>query len=75
MYPKSAVKVNDWLAPAATVIAPAGDIFPPAPALAVIVYVVGAKLAVIVWAALTPVNVYELAAPTETPSTITAVIW
>ena len=53
----AAVIVNDWFAPEFTLTAPEGEMLPLAPAEAVIVYVLIAKLAEIVWFAVTFVNV------------------
>ena len=64
-----------WLAAALTTTAPAGVIEPLAPALAVIVNVLIAKLAAIVWLASTFVKLYVVTAPTLTPSTSTSSTW
>ena len=50
---------------------PLGEMVPPVPAEALIVYVLTVKLADIVWFAVTLLNVYELTAPTDAPSTRT----
>ena len=64
--------VKPWLAAAFTATAPAGVIEPFAPALAVIVYVLIAKLALITWLARTFVKLYVVTAPTLMPSTSTS---
>ena len=48
---------------------------PPVPAEGVTVNVLMAKLAEMVWFAVTLLNVYELIAPCETPSTCTSRMW
>ncbi len=68
-----------WLKPPVTETAPTGFIVPPAPALAVIVYVFEMNDALIVWLATTFGNVYEYDVSPETPaidvpSTITLAI-
>ncbi|TMG82452.1 MAG: hypothetical protein E6H78_14685 [Betaproteobacteria bacterium] len=64
--------VNVWLATALTVTLPAGEILPLAPADAAMVNVLIAKLAAIVWLAMTLLKVYVDTAPTDTPSTRTS---
>ena len=63
-----------WLPPCATCTVPDGLMPPFAPADAVIVYAMGAKLAEIVCVAVTLEKVYVLTAPAEAPSTITPAI-
>jgi hypothetical protein len=68
------VIVNVLLAPDATVTVPEGEIIPPVPAEALMVYEVlllAVKLAEIVWFAVTLLKVYEVTAPTDDPSTRT----
>ena len=64
------VLFEPWL----TDTAPDGEIVPPVPADAVIVYEIAEKVALMVWAAVTLLKVYELIAPTEVPSTVTLVM-
>jgi hypothetical protein len=61
------VLFEPWL----TDTAPDGEIVPPVPADAVIVYEIAEKVALMVWAAVTLLKVYELIAPWDTPSTVT----
>ena len=63
---------NAWLEPQFTDTAPLGEMAPFAPADAVIVSMSIAKLAAIVWLAVTLVNVWAVTGPTETPSTRTS---
>src|SRR5258705_8783475 len=65
------VMVKAWLPPEGTTTAPLGLIVPPVPAEAVIVKLTAAKVAEIVWAAVTFVKLKEAIAPCETPSTST----
>ena len=67
--------VNVWLAPNATVCGAAGLMLPLSPAVGVIVYTLMAKLTLIVWSAVTLVNVWLVTAPTETSSTRTSATW
>src|SRR6185369_1073693 len=61
--------------PHVTCVSPDGVIDPFEPAIELIAEGgFSVKLAVIVWPAWTPVNVYVLTAPTETPSTTTSAI-
>ena len=48
---------------------------PWSPAVGVIVYVSIANVALIVWSAVTLVNVWLVTAPTEPPSTRTSAMW
>ena len=70
-YPVLAVIEKVWFEPPLTATAPEGDMEPPVPADALIVNVLTAKLADIVWLEVTLVKVYELTAPSEAPSTST----
>ena len=63
------------MAPRLTVTVPLGLMEPLAPALAVTVKVSMAKVAAIVWLAVTFEKVYEVTAPTEVPSTVTFATW
>ena len=56
-YPVLGVIVKVWFDPPLTATAPEGDMEPPVPADALIVYVFTAKLADIVWFAVTLLNV------------------
>ena len=67
--------VKVWLAPELTDTAPLGVIDPLEPALAVTVKVSMAKVAAMVWLAVTFEKVYEATAPTEVPSTVTFATW
>ena len=67
--------MNVWLFPQFTETFPLGEIEPPEPAEAEIVYGPSAtKVAAIVWFAVTFVNGYEDGVPTDTPSTFTSAI-
>ena len=72
-YPADGVIVNVWLDPLFTVTVPEGVIVPPVPAEAVMLQVTttGLKLALMVWLAVTLLNVYEVTAPAGVPSTVT----
>ena len=64
---------NVWFAASGTITVPLGEIDPPAPADATMMWpALAAKLASIVWLAPTLANVYEPTAPTELPSTSTS---
>ena len=67
--------MNDWFDPWLTDTDPLGEIVPPVPAEAVMVYVFTENVALIVWFAVTLLKLYELTAPTDAPSTRTLVIW
>jgi len=69
--PELGVMVNDWLAPEFTVTVPEGLIEPLLPALAVMVNVMGVNAALMVWSAVTLLNVKEVTAPWLAPSTVT----
>src|SRR5262249_57845393 len=73
--PASGVIVKLWSAPQLTPTDPLGLIVPFAPADAVIVNVLIAKLAAIVWFACTFVKLKLVTAPTLTPSTSTSSTW
>src|SRR5216117_1563184 len=76
VWQASGVMVKAWCAPQLTVTEPLGEIEPPLPALAAMANVLTAKLAAIVWPAVTLVKVWLVTAPAETPSTITsAMVW
>ena len=67
--------MNVWLPPGGTLTAPLGVIVPPVPGVDVIVYDnPDSKVATMLWFAITFVNVYELTAPTEDPSTVTSLM-
>jgi hypothetical protein len=71
LYPVPGVIVNILLDPELTETAVAGEIVPPVPAVGVIVKLLSAKVALMVWLAVTLVKVYVATAPTDTPSTRT----
>jgi hypothetical protein len=75
VYPVFASMVKVLFDPWLTEIAPDGEIVPPVPADAAIVYEIDEKVALMVWAAVTLLKVYELMAPWDTPSTVTLEIW
>src|SRR5438093_296845 len=64
-----------WFDPQSTETEPAGDMEPWAPALAKIDFVSTAKLAAMVWLAVTFAKLYLLTGPTEAPSTSTSAMW
>jgi hypothetical protein len=74
LYPLFGVIVKVLLDPEATLTLPDGEIVPPAPAEAEMVYVVevvDTKVAAMVLFAVTLEKVYELTVPTEEPLTVT----
>jgi hypothetical protein len=74
-YPVEGVIVKVWFAPLFTETAPAGEMLPLPLALTVMVNGFAAKLAEMVWFAVTFVKLYDVTAPAATPSTSTAETW
>ena len=75
-YPAFGVMMNVRLVPPSTDTLPDGDKAPFAPALAVMVYDgFASNIAAIVWLLVTFVKAYVAAAPTDTPSIRTSMIW